>query len=626
MCGFAGEYRFGQDRADLQAVRGMAQRLTHRGPDESGEYVCPTGRCAIGFRRLAVIDPDSSHQPLSLADDSCTIAYNGELYNYQQLRPVLEQRHLTLRTHGDTEVLLGMYQAEGIDFLKHLRGMFAFAIHDRSDGSLLLCRDRLGQKPLWYASIPGGIVFASEAKALLDHPQVPGHLNRTALTYYSVLGYIPSFLTAWEGIHKLPPGHYLRVLSDVPPPVRYWAPPVEPLDVPSDPVDAVREGLREAVRMRMISDVPLGVLLSGGVDSAVIAALMAERTGQAGGVRSFTAGFQDNRLYDERPAAQALADHLGLKHTAITVQCDPESLLDDIVGMADEPFADSSLLPTHLICRAAREHVTVALGGDGGDEVFGGYDRYRAMWLADTMTPVQYLATRVGAALLRPVAPHSERSRLRRFLRFAEILAYPPAVQYLRLRALFQPEDLPRLFTEDFLGRLDAQAPQRWFGDLYETGDFEDEVAFAQRHDLETYLPDDLLVKADTGSMACSLELRAPMLDHPLVELGLSLPREWKLDRRGGKRILEAAFGDMLPPEVFRRPKRGFGVPLADWLRGPLANQMEQTLLRSGFLDRGIIRPEAVVGLMNDHLNGRDDHQHRLWALMVLAKWLETQR
>ena len=392
----------------------------------------------------------------------------------------------------------------------------------------------------------------------------------------------------------------------------------------ADIPDMVRSSLSHAVQARMVADVPLGALLSGGVDSAVIVALMSQASGGTAGVRTFTAGFDDPD-YDERPAARLVANHCGTDHTELRICPDPRGMLETLVQMYDEPFGDSSALPTFLICQAARQHVTVALAGDGGDEVFAGYDRYRAMYLAETMRPVEYLAARIAAAIARPFAPHDERNRLRRFIRFAEGLLHPFATQYLKYRALFAPEDLPRLFTDGFLASVDADAPPRWFCDLYEEGDFASEVARAQRHDILTYLPDDLLVKTDIASMACSLELRAPMLDHRLVDIGLSLPVAAKLTRRRGKTILADAFGDMLPPEVFSAPKRGFAVPLGRWLREDLRETMCETLLDGPLLDRGICRKEALAGLINDHLRGRDDHRHRLWALMILARWLAEQ-
>ena len=371
----------------------------------------------------------------------------------------------------------------------------------------------------------------------------------------------------------------------------------------------------------MTADVPLGALLSGGLDSGIVVGLMCRAAGGSGGVRTFTAGFED-APYDERPAARATARRLGTEHKEIVVRAAPAGAVDELVRMYGEPFADSSALPMWLICRAAREHITVALTGDAGDEVFGGYDRYRALHLAETMSPGRYLAVRLAAVLARPFAPAGERSRLRRLVRFADALPYPSSNQYLMYRSLFAPQDLPRLFTEEFAEEVDLTEPARWFLDLYEDGEFDREVQYAQRHDLLTYLPDDLLVKADIASMAASLELRCPMLDHELVPLGLSLPAEMKVAGGRGKAILREAFEDLLPREVLRGPKRGFGVPLGRWLREDLADMLRETLMDRGFLDRRIVRAEAMAGLLNDHLSGRDDHRHRLWALLILARWL----
>lgn len=623
VCGFAGEFVFGSGRADRSVCVAMASRLAHRGPDAEGVYASPDGRCAIGFRRLAVIDPAGSHQPMVAADDAAAVAFNGEIYNFRELREELAADGAAFRTAGDTEVLLHLYEREGAEMLARLQGMFAFAMYDSRRSSLLLARDRLGQKPLWYAELADRVVFASEAKALSAHPGVGREMDAVGLTYYLSLGYIPAPRTAWAGERKLPPASRLVVGSGgAGEPERWWRP--EALELPSSPagrVELVRERVTAAVEGRMLSDVPLGALLSGGIDSSIVVALMARAAGRAGGVRTFTAGFE-HAEFDERPAAAEVARHCGTDHTELLVEPEPAAVLDAVVNMYDEPFGDSSAVPTWLVCREARRHVTVALAGDGGDEVFGGYDRYRAMLLGERLRGPSYAAVRVGAMLAGLVAPHDERSRLRRFVRFARGLAHPPSIQYFTYRRLFGPEELLRLLTEDFLAELDVYEPAEWFCSLYEEADAADEPGRAQRHDVMTYLPDDLLVKADIASMAASLELRAPMLDPDVVAAGLALPTEDKLDRRSGKRILRAAFGDLLPAGVFERPKRGFAVPLDDWLRGPLRPALEQTLLDPALERRRIFRREALVGLVNDHLSGRGDHRHRLWALLVLARWL----
>ena len=623
MCGFAGEFVFGDGRADVDLAQRMAARLAHRGPDEASSYLSSDGRCAIGFCRLAVIDPAGSHQPMTSADRAVTVAFNGEIYNFRDLRRELAASGADFRTQGDTEVLLHLYSRHGEDLLPRLDGMFALAIHDAREASLLLARDRLGEKPLWYAELPDRVIFASEAKALLEHPAVDPALDQQSLAYYQTSGYIPAPRTAWLGVRKLLPGCMLQLDTRSNAPRPYWRLPIEPARMSRrDARQAVRDALAASVAARMVSDVPLGALLSGGLDSAIIVALMAQVAGGAGGVRTFTAGFE-HASYDERNDARRLAAHCGTDHTELLVRPAPAETLDTLVQMYDEPFADSSALATWLICRAAREHVTVALVGDGGDEAFAGYDRYRAVHLSSSLGPAAYTAVRLAALPARLFAPHQERSRLRRLVRFADGMALPPSQQYLKYRSLFEYTDLPRLFRPEWASEVDLAGPAEWFWELYEQEDVPDEVARCQRHDLLTYLPDDLLVKSDIASMAASLELRTPMLDHRLVSLGLSLPAGMKIAHGRGKAILREAFADMLPPETLRGRKRGFGIPISDWLRGELRDVLVGTLMDASFLRRGIFEPTAVGGLINDHLRGRDDHGHRLWSLLVLARWLD---
>ena len=603
----------------------MADRLAHRGPDEEGSYLSEDGRCAIGFRRLSVIDPPGSHQPMSLPGGAITVAFNGEIYNFRELRGQLAADGARFVTAGDTEVLLHMYLRYGAEMVEHLCGMFAFAIHDARKGELLLVRDRLGQKPLWYAALPDRIVFSSEAKGLLVHPHVDTSLDMLSIQHFLTLGYIPAPRTAWNSVRKLLPGNMISCGSATGEPERYWRPESGEIGLSgADLVREVREKVAGSVEARMVSDVPLGGLLSGGVDSAIIVALMSRAAGSGGGVRTFTAGF-DQATFDERNDARVVAEHCGTEHRELLIRPAPVQMLDELVTMYDEPFADSSALPMWLICRAAREHVKVALVGDGGDEVFGGYDRYRAVHLGATMSPAKYMAVKLGAWMVGPWAPHEERSRLRRLIRFADGLPLPPAMQYFSYRAMFDAADLDRLFRSEFAAERNLDETAEWFCELYEREDLPDEVARAQLHDMLTYLPDDLLVKADIASMAASLELRAPMLDHSLVSTGLSLPLEMKVSHGRGKAILREAFGDLLPAEVFTRPKRGFGVPLGEWLRDELRETLVETLTDRSLLDRGIFEASALAGLVNDHLSGRDDHRHRLWALLVLGRWLGMQ-
>jgi asparagine synthase (glutamine-hydrolysing) len=611
----------------------MIDALVHRGPEDAGVYASEAGRGAMGSRRLAIYDIPHGHQPttISARGRRITVALNGEIYNTPTLARELRDAGAPLRTECEVKVLAHLFARDGVEFTQCLQGQFAIAIFDEPDtdpapARCILARDRFGQKPLWIARIPNGIAFASEAKALFAHPEVTVRWNAEALTHYAMLGYIPAPTSAFENVTKLPAGHAI-VLTDAPAsPARWYTPPAddELSDIAAasetDNIHRVRELLSRAVTDRLMADpeVPVGVLLSGGVDSAIVASLLARASDAP--VRTFTAGFADS-AYDEREPAAALANHLGTEHTELIVEPDPLGAPDLVASLYDEPFADSSAIPTHLICQAASEHVTVALVGDGGDEVFGGYDRYRAMMLADSLSPPAYLGARVAGWIAGAIAPHAERNRLRRFARFASALPLPPAMRYMNYRKLFDINDLQYLFAPEFLDECTA-SPDEDFCELFAECDERSDniLAAVQRHDLMSYLPGDLLVKADIASMACSLELRAPMLDHRVVEFGLGLPADQKVSGRRGKRILREAFADLVPPRYFDSPKRGFGVPLASWLRGPLRELMCDRLTSKGFLEGSgaIFQPDAMAGLINDQLDGTGDHSHRLWSLLVL--------
>ncbi len=627
MCGFAGEFLFQRPPADapgadLGLVQRMAARLAHRGPDDARAHRSDDGRLAMGFRRLAVLDPAGSAQPMSSPDGQCVLAYNGEIYNYRQLRQELTSHGWAFRTRGDTEAVLAGLALHGPAYIARLEGMFALAFYDAARQTLLLARDRLGQKPLVYAVLDDRIVFASELKALLDHPGVQPAMDPQALPMFMCMGYIPGPHTIWHGFRKLPPGCFARVERSTGTPEPYWR--LDPSDAPPDATQrhlAVRNVLTQAVRRRTVADVPVGALLSGGIDSAIVAALLTRERKDPSTVRTFTATF-DDPAYDEADLARQTAQRLGTHHTQLPVSLDPARAVETMVDLYDEPFADSSAVALHAICAAAREHVTVALVGDGGDEAFAGYDRHRAMWLAKGLRPGRYLLLKVLAALAGPFAPAGERSRLRRFVRFVDGLGHPYSMQYFRYRSLFTPEELPALFADDFAERVALDRPVEWFTDTYEAVEALDEVQQAQYCDYATYLPDDLLVKADIASMACGLELRAPMLDPKVVRLGLGLDASEKVGRRRGKLALREAFAEELPDPVLRGRKRGFGVPLGSWLSGPLRSRVEAVLTEGRLARRGMFRPEALRVLAREQLTGRRDHGHRIWALLVLDEWL----
>jgi asparagine synthase (glutamine-hydrolysing) len=562
---------------------------------------------------------------MATRDGRCAVVFNGEIYNYKEIRKSLESEGFVFRTEGDTEVLLELLALRGPEALQDLRGPFALAFFDGRNRSLLLARDRLGQKPLWYAPLNDRVVFASVPDALRKHPDISNELSPRGLLDYLCLGCGTGERSLRNDFFKLPPGSYLQVDSHGRSSrSSYWKPQAGPaLSLPrTQAAELVRETVDRAVDYRRIADVPVGLLLSGGIDSAVVASSLTRESGR-GAVKSFTAVFEDPR-YDEREAARLVAESLGTEHHELLIRPNPDTMLQDILYLYDEPFADSSILPTWLICRQASQHLKVLLGGDGGDEVFCGYDRYRAMQMGQ-MSLGRYLLLRLSARLLRPFSGgRGERNRLRRLVRFADAQGYPPAVQYFMYRRLFGPLDLERLLEPEFAESLDLEATARGFCDLYEGPDADDEPLRAQLHDLACYLPDDLLVKADIASMMASLEVRSPFLDADVVSLGLSLPLEMRISRGRGKSILQDAFADRLPAEVFQRPKRGFGVPLAEWLRGPLEPQLREALLDPPESARRIFRTSALRGLYNDHVERKADHAHRLWALLLLIRWMQT--
>jgi len=627
MFGFAGEFVFGPGRADADLAGAMVARLAGRGVGEATAWTAPDGRCAIGFRGPAGADAPAPRPPMASRDGTAAVAFTGQIDNLSSLRERMPGPGAEGRARDDHEVLPALWRARGTDVLEDLEGTFALVAYDAGRGELFLARDRLGVKPLWYAALDDRVLFASEGKALSAHPRASAEVDPSAVAFYLTLGYVPAPRSIWRGVVKLAPAHWLRAgAGGCGRPRRYWDLPDRTIEIaPQRAVERVRETVTRAVTRRLRADEAMGVLLSGGVDSSIVTAVASRAVGRAGGVRTFAAGF-DDAGFDERPWASAVAAHLGTDHRELRVDAgDAAALLDELVAQYDEPFADSSALPTFLICRAAAEHVGVALTGDGGDEAFAGYDRHRAMHLAEGMGPTSWAATKLAGAAAAMVAPADERSRLRRLVRFAAGLDDVPARQYFRYRRLFAPEHLAALLEADFAAAAEVEAPRDWFCELYEQGEFDDEAAYAQQHDLRTYLPDDLLVKADTAALAGPLELRSPMLDPEVAALGLSLPAGCKIRRRRGKAVLREAFGELLPGGVVWRGKQGFGAPVNAWLRGPLAETLRETLLSGPSAGEGPLRRAAVEELIADHMEGRADHRHRLWALLWLGRWLAAR-
>jgi len=594
----------------------MRARIRHRGPDAGSTDAY--GACVLGHQRLRVIDLETGEQPVASESGNVVAVFNGELYNFPELRRELAAAGHEVKGTGDTPVIPHLYEEHGVSFVERLDGMFALALWDASRGRLVLARDRLGKKPLvWTRLENGALAFASELKALLALPGVGREPDLAALDAYLALQYVPGTATGIVGIQRLAPGHVLVAEGEALRIERFWQPAVEEDELPDEAwLERVRETVGEAVRKRLVADVPLGALLSGGIDSAVVVALMAEAASEP--VRTFSVGFAD-AAYDEREHARAVAQRYGTRHTEVVLEPDAAATLPRLAEAFDEPLGDEAALPLFLICEAARREVTVALVGDGGDESFAGYERYAAMGLADR---VPAPAAAAGARLLRalPAGRRERRSTTFRAARFLEAAAVPRAERYGRLMQVFALADRAALWTDEAKEQIGPLlSPGFLLGQPTRAG-----LAGLQLLDVATYLPGDLLAKADIASMAHSLELRSPLLDHRVLELGLALPERLKLSGREGKQALRRAFADLLPPSVAGRGKSGFGVPLAAWFRGELRELARDLLLDGRTRARGWFRPQAVERLLDEHELGRADHGHRLWTLTMLELWLRS--
>ena len=619
-----------------ESLAAMSDRIVHRGPDDSGSY--RDDHAALGFRRLSIVDLQGSRQPLCNEDGTIWTVFNGEIYNFPALRRRLEAKGHVLRTNGDTEVLVHLYEDEGPGFVQHLRGMFALAIWDAPRRKLVLARDRMGQKPLLYRVVPERIVFASEMKALLALPDadVPRTIDPLALDRYLTFGYINHPDTILQGVHKLPPAHYAVWQEGRFSLTRYWNPDWNAeVEAPIEAdAERLRELLSEAVREQMVADVPLGAFLSGGIDSTIIVGLMQRFSEEP--VKTFSIGFPDP-AFDETGYAEMAAKFLGTEHHSFMVEPKAWESLPALARQFDEPFADSSALPTWLVARETRKHVTVALTGDAGDELFGGYDRYRAVAISARLDRLPAsVRSALGSLAGRLPASSKAKTRLRQVKRLLEAVGEPPLLRYLRWVEMFDEPTRGGLYSDAFLGELAAidsvssstgkEEPSAMLARGFQAAYKRDPVTAAMVTDVLTYLPGDLLTKVDMASMAHSLECRGPFLDHRVVELALAMPLKHKLRLRGGrsKVVLKKAFADLLPEPIKTRPKMGFGVPLDRWFRGELKDELRSVLLDPVAQNRGWFRPESVERLINEHVEGRKDHAYRLWALLMLEMWFRN--
>jgi len=623
MCGIAGfiskdKHRAGRGaQAVLERMLGV---IAHRGPDDDGALV--EGPAAVGMRRLSIIDLAGGHQPLSGCDPSLSVVFNGEIYNFRELRPMLEARGHRFRTHSDTEAIVHAYEEFGEGCVEHLRGMFAFAVWDSRARRLFVARDRAGEKPLYYTVTEGGtFVFGSELKCLLEHAEVRRDVDPEALDAYLTFGYVPDPLTVFRGVEKLPPGHSLTLEGGRVTLRQYWDFTYEPAGEArpaEDYLEELRALLDESVRMRLVADVPLGAFLSGGVDSSAVVGLMA-RAGTRP-VKTFSIGFNEDS-YDELRYARVAAREFGTDHHEFIVTPEICSVVDELVWHFDEPFADSSAIPTYVVSKLAREHVKVVLSGDGGDELFAGYTRY----VTDRRrSGFERLPRFVRENLMQPLGralPHGAWGR-----NFIHNVAFGALDRYVEDISIFTRLNKRSLYADGFRARLadwrdGSPALFRGHAARASSGEALDALLYL---DSKTYLPGDILTKVDRMSMAVSLEARVPLLDHKLIEFVTRIPPALKLRGRETKHVFKLALRGLVPGAILERPKQGFGVPIERWINERLRERVRGTLLEPRTRQRGLFEQSYVALLLDEHGRGRRDHSAELWTLFMLELWHRT--
>ena len=628
MCGICGIYNFGNNQPVEETIlKKMCNTMKHRGPDDEGIYIGARDKgrgtsIGLGIRRLAIIDLETGHQPIHNEDKVIWIVLNGEIYNYKELRAKSEELGHRFYTKTDTETIIHLYEEYGTECLKYLRGMFAFALWDSRLKKLFLARDRLGKKPLYYFEKNGSFYFASEIKALREVADSAEEINLEAIDLFLTYQYIPSPLTIYKNIKRLPPASYLfcgeNGIEGI---SRYWDLDFLEKRIITFPEASqkIRNILTEATKLRMISDVPLGAFLSGGHDSSIIVGLMAENSTKP--VKTFSVGFKEEHL-SELKYARIIAKHFSTEHTELIVEAKMVEILPKLIWYYDQPFADTSMIPSYYVAQATRKYVTVALNGDGGDENFCGYLRYPAIKLA-SLIPFEFFGEKFYKSVgnfIPLVETTSAKNKLRYFRRFFTALGEPTPVRNVLWHCFFNNE-LKNFIYSDFMKQEIRKNAYDYLVDTYymaKANDLIDKISYT---DIMTYLPEDLLVKMDIASMANSLEARSPFLDHKLLEFTASIPSSWKLKGITTKYILKKTFKDFLPKEIFQRGKQGFGLPIGKWLRDDLNEFVKSTLFSEDAEKRGYFNQQNLKILVSQHLEGKEDHGYRLWALLVLELW-----
>jgi len=628
MCGITGwanlDARTPPTPGARELLHSMCERMVHRGPDSEGLFV--TNGAALGMRRLAIIDLVTGEQPVYNEDKSVAVILNGEIYNYREIREQLEKRGHTFRSHSDSEVLPHLYEEYGDEMVQQLNGMFAFALWDSNQRRMLIARDRFGEKPLYWGIFDNNLLFASEPKVLLAHPSVHTSLNLKALRAYLSFDYVPAPLTIYEGIHKLPAAHLLTCKSGKVDTREYWRlnyRTEEPPPSEAEAAEQLRNLLADSVRMRLVSDVPLGVLLSGGVDSSTVAALAVRASSDA--VKTFSISFAESS-FDESSYARAVAKFLGTDHHEERLSANlAANLVGEIGSWMDEPFSDPSLVPTYLLSRFTRKHVTVALGGDGGDELFAGYPMYRGHHWAENYTKIpRAIRTHLIEPLVKALPVKTKNLSFDyKASRFIAGLDYDRVARHHIWFGSFTPHQQEQLLTPEVLRQTD--------GDIYQEArliveecDSNDPIVQMQSVDTRLYLAEDILTKVDRASMAVSLEVRAPFLDPRVAEFAAALPSNYKLRGHKTKYILKRAIEKDLPSFVTRRGKKGFGVPVAEWLKEKLRPLSRDLLSPERVSRAGVFNPQFVTRLQDEHERGIANHRKLLWTLLMFELWHES--
>ena len=620
MCGIVGFVNKNLQPNNRETLDRMNKCIVHRGPDDEGYYI--KEMVALAMRRLSIIDVAHGKQPMFSQDKTKAIVFNGEIYNFQELKKELEARGHQFLTNSDTEVIVHLYDEYGVDCVNYLRGMFAFAIWDNQDKALFIARDRIGKKPLLYSHQPNGdLIFGSEFTALLAHPDISREVDFEAIHHYLTFTYVPAPLTAYKQIRKLEPGHWLYWKNGEIKIERYWK-----LDfskkIKISETEAVEETvriLRESTKLRMISEVPLGAFLSGGVDSSLVVALMAQESNMP--IKTFSSGFEEQD-FSELKYAKQVANHVGAEYHEFVVKPNALEVLPILVEHYGEPYADASAIPTYYVSKETRKFVTVALNGDGGDESFGGYERYVAMNLAETYGKLpRFLREQVIENIVNIIPSQvTKRNLVRNIKGFVSVASTPHVERYLRLSSSFTKKELSENYIKKFQEQVGKRDSIKFIEPFFENNGMNIIDAMLLT-DIRTYLPNDLLVKVDIASMAVSLEARSPLLDHKVLEFAASLPVKFKVNGFQTKYLLKKIASKFVPKDVIYRKKMGFGMPLTHWFRGELSSFLHEVLLSEKSLERGIIKPEVVKNLIETHSKGTSDNTFRLWTLLMLELW-----